>query len=732
MPDNKKTAVTKDLLVEVGCEELPPAAVQGARAQLPGLAGAALAAYRLPAREIAAFATPRRLVLLARGVPTRQRPEVKKIVGPPRARALGADGELTAAALGFLNKWGIGPEGARVEKTAKGEYFVAEVPSPQEVATDVLSDLLPALLSELSFAKTMRWPQSNVPFARPVRWLVCLFGGAVVPSAFAGLTTGATSLGHRTISPGPKDLAAVFTKRGTVNPEALKKFYEKDLGVVIDVADRRAEVIAQLKNVGVPASYLDEADYRIKSTFARVLDEVEAPSLVTDSFDVKYLWLPELVIETALLSYLHLFPLRKENGELRPRFFAISNARKEALPNFQAGIAKVIRARLADAEYFWREDLKTPLDDMARALEGVLFAEGAGTLADKTARLVEVAAALADEMSLSAVEKKHLVRAAALSKADLTSQMVREKEFAHLQGAMGRLYAAQAGEAPAVAAAIGEHYRPVGADDALPETKLGRALSLADRLDTLVTLFAAGYKPTGAKDPFALRRAAIGLCRLLLENGDGFFGRLAIENVVARAAAAGGVSGDAGTDEEVTKFIYARLAHIFLDRGFRDDMVNAVVYPAPEVAAPLTSAADKLRRLEALRDFYERRDEYIPLAIAFKRPINILRQAREKGFGKQERLDEKLLVEEEERRLYRAYREVEPEVRGAIARADYAAALGLLAKLRPAVDAFFDEVMVLCEEEDLRENRLALMQLLAEMFLSFADFTRLRGEEEYE
>jgi len=709
-----------DLLLELGCEELPPAAVAEGRHQLLSVASAGLAEARLPAAEVAAFATPRRLLLLASGLPAAQEPEVKVVTGPPVSTAYDASGGLTAAGRGFAKKWGLAEGDLRTETTAKGEYLAAEVASPEREAPQVLAELIPALLAALSFRKTMRWPQGGAAFPRPVRWLACLYGGDVVAAEYAGLQAGSQSYGHRTIAPGPKDLAPLFDD-GTVDEKRLKEFYRKELGVIVDYDGRRQAVAKQLKKAGLPPDYLEAADYHIQWTFDRVLDEIEHPTVVAGSFEERYLALPPEVVEAALLGYLHLFPVRDDAGELAPRFFAVHNARPRAGDNVRAGLERVLAARLADASYFWEVDRKTPLASMAAALNGVVFAEGAGTLADKTARLVKLAAALAERLGLDAAERGQLARAAELGKADLCSQMVREKEFTHLQGTMGRLYAEAAGEPEAVAAAIGEHYRPVATADPLPTTKLGRVLSLADRLDTLVALFAAGHRPTGAKDPFGLRRAAIGLCRLWLEDEAGVFAALPAEAALELAAAAGPPEVAA----EVGDFLANRLRQIFRDRGFRDDMVEAVL--ALESRQP----ADLLRRLEALAALYEQRDEYLRLAVAFKRPINILRQGREKNltWGK---LDEALWRQEEERALGKAYGQTEPRVRDALAGGDYGEALSLLARLRPAVDAFFDEVMVMCEEEDLRANRLAFMQLLAELFLSFADFTQLRGEEEYE
>jgi len=731
MPEKAPSA--RDLLLEVGCEELPASAVALARERLAGLAAAALRDSRLPAADVTAFATPRRLVVVATGVPAAQEAETKKVIGPPRERAYDAAGALTTAARGFLKKWNLGEADARVEATERGDYLVAEVASPTRPAADVLAEVLPRVLGALGFPRTMRWPQAEIAFPRPVRWLACLLGGDVAPLSFAGLTAAGESQGHRVLAPGARDLKPAFDAAGRLDLARLKAFYEKELAVVLDVADRRARVVAALAPAGAGRGYFEKADVHIRWTLDLVLDTAEMPAVVAGAFDARYLALPAEVVEAALLGYLHLFPIKNKSGALESRFFAVHDGRREAAANVRAGLERVLAARLADASYFWEADRKTPLDGMAKALAGVVFAEGAGTLADKAARLVALCGALAGELGLAPGEKEHLARAAALCKADLVSQMVREKEFTHLQGTMGRLYARAQGEPEEVARAIEEHHRPAGADDPLPASKLGRILALADRLDTLAALFGAGHQPTGARDPFGLRRAAVGVCRLLLEDEPRYFGGLALEQLVALASRAG--AAPHGTEAKVEAFILTRLEQIFLEEGFRDDMVAAVVFPAPEIALPLTSPRDQRLRLEALKKFHANRAEFAKLALAFKRPINILRQAREKGLDAgalaARDVSEKLLVEAEERALWREFERLKEGVAAALLKRRYDDALARLAELRPAVDKFFDTVMVMTDDEALRLNRLALMKRLADLFLLFADFTRLRGEEDY-
>lgn len=715
-----------DLLVEVGCEELPPAAVALARERLPAAAAEAFAGARLPAEEVTAFATPRRLVLIARGMPPLQEPEVKKVTGPPKAQAVDAKGAFTAAARAFLKKWNADAKSARFEKSERGEYLVVEVAAPRRPAADVLAEILPPLFGRLPFPKTMRWPQSADAFPRPVRWLVGIYAGEVVPFSFAGLVAGATSRGHRVL--GEDAALTPLFRDGRVSVAAVKDFYGRKLAVLLDVADRRARVVAGLPAIGAPPDYFDGADYHVQWTLGVVLDSVEMPGVVAGRFDEKFLALPAEVVEAALLSYLHLFPIKDAAKKLTASFFAVHNARPEAASNVVAGLTRVLKARLADAAYFWEEDKKTPLAEMAAGLTDVIFAEGAGTLAEKAARLQALAGALARRLALTPDAERRLVRAAALCKADLVSQLVREKEFTHLQGTAGYLFAQAQGEDEEVARAIGEHYRPVAADDPLPETPLGRILSAADRSDTLVVLFAAGYKPTGARDPYGLRRAAIGLCRLLVEDEDGFFRDLTVEEMVETVGEVAAVAP--AVAEEVKDFVRGRLVQIFKGQGFRDDMVEAVVSPAAEGLAPARPPRDQLRRLAALATFYKDRQSYSKLAIAFRRPLNILRQARERGLS-WTTYDERLAEDEEERRLHYEYAAAVLKVLPALESRDYDAALRHLAELRPAVDAFFDKVMVMDEDPRRRANRLALMQLLADLFLRFVDFSRLRGEEEY-
>ena len=742
------TADRKDLWLELGCEELPPAFLQGVGGELEQNAKTAFAIARCSPRTINAYATPRRLVVVVQGVPTKQEGEVKKVVGPGRDRALDAEGKWTAAALGFLKKWNVPATEARFERTEKGEYLVAEVTAPRRATGEVLGEAVTAVFGRLGFPRVMRWPQSPIPFARPARWLVCVYGGQVAAASYAGLVAGYLSYGHRTLAPGPADVRAVFDGEGALDLDRVKAFYRDRLGVLVDVEDRRRAIVEGLHSIpGVPGNYFNTVGHHIRRGLEEVLCTVEKPTVIGGTFEPKYLWLPEEIIESALLNYVHCFPTWDEAGVMRPWFFAVHNAKPEASNQILKGIKNVINARLADALFFYKNDIRTPLDEMYQRLGEVLYVAGAGTLKDKTDRLIRLVGQLKPKLRLSRNPAENaqyfvwLKRAAKLCKADLVSQTVREKEFTHLQGIMGYLIAKNQGEPAAVYAAIANHYQTIipltdnypdepnanQREHCSPAGSTGKVLAVIDKLDSIVVLFKAGYKPTSTKDPYGLRRYALSLCRILINDETGIFKGLGLKELITDAAE---IAEAGNIIKEIYDFVLSRLAYYFLDQKYRDDMVEAIVYLARESPLPLSNPRDMRARLDALQAFHGDRAAYGKLALAFKRPINILRQARDKKLTWGE-LDESRVLEPEERKLLAAYRDLAPKVRDALSRADYRTALSYLAALRPTVDVFFDTVMVMTDDAGLRANRLALMQLLADLFLSFADFTRLRGEEEY-
>lgn len=727
-----------NLFFEIGCEELPPRAVNVLSKQLADLANKAFNEERIVPRMTHFYATPRRLIFIARGLPTEQVSTVNTVTGPPVSAAYDNEGKLTKAGAGFAKKYGLAEDALKKVKTEKGEYLAAEVAEPSRPTIDVLTEVLPELINKLQYPKTMRWLSDKTSFARPIRWLVPLLDGEVIPMQYGQLEPSAYSRGHRIQGYGPHNLD-VFFEDEKLGVEEIEDFYREKMFVIVDIGRRRDFIIEQLNELDLPGEVIISGAEYIDAAFDYVVNSVEYPRVVLGDFDPKYLELPDQVIEGALLGYLNLFPVRDEDGNLMPHFVGVHNGSPRAEENVRVGLQRVTTARLADASYFWEVDIKTPLEEMAAKLDGITFVEGLGTMGDKAKRLAKLAPKFAKWAELTGDEGKALKKAAALSKADLASEMVREKEFTYLQGVMGSLYAKAAGEDDAVCAAIAEHYKPLG-DYELPETITGRSLALLDRADTLAGCFGAGMAPTGSRDPFGLRRAAVGICRILLEDEAGAFAPLTLDELLSGAVDQyGPVFPDADPWlDDVTNYVIGRLRQMLLDKKYRPDMVDAVLAVRP------LNPRDVYLRLEALNDLYlTKRGEYLDMVIALKRPINIVRHGEEKGanFGD---LTEKLFVDDVEKKTYKAFRDFERgmgEYLDAARRkgtdsvrvkGEYGSILRLMADLRPQVDEYFDEVMVMDEDEKLRANRLAFNRLLAETFLAFADFTRMKGEEEYE
>ncbi|UCE26425.1 MAG: glycine--tRNA ligase subunit beta [Candidatus Coatesbacteria bacterium] len=717
-----------DLLFEIGCEELPPAAVSSLAEQLETNASKVFADSRVPASRVIAYGTPRRVVLLAFGLPAKQVRKTTTETGPSASAAYDADGNLTKAGEGFRKKWGLKTGDLKTVETEKGLYLAAEVEAERRKTADVLTGLLPRLIESLDYPRTMRWLAGPTVFPRPIRWLVALLGGRVVGFEYAKLKAGKKSFGHRVTGYGPHDLPALFDG-GKLHLADVKRFYKKEMSVVLDPADRRKMILSGATRLKLDGKPQVVDDYRTEYALDAVVNSVEYPRVVAGVFYERYLELPAVVLEAAMLGYLKLFPVHGATDRPIAEFVGVHNGAPKAARNVRAGLERVLAARLADASFFWDIDRKTPLDEMAGRLDSVLFAEGLGTLGDKAERLAALAGELGEWCDFDAEERADLVRAAEICKADLASEMVREKEFAHLQGVMGGLYAGAADEPTEVAAVVREHYRPVGAEDSLPDTKLGRALSILNRADTLAGCFGADMAPTASKDPFGLRRGAIGLCRLLLEDDEGWFAAVELERLLWRAVE--GYGFDAKPDEEpwlddLVRYVLARLRRIFSDAGYPADVINAVLEVRPLRPRDLAGRLDALAELRA-----KDRADYIDFVIAFKRPINILRQGRERNLEWTD-FDPELIEQPEERALYETYATGRDSVVELIADGEHRDALDEIAAMRPAVDAFFDEVLVMCDDAVLRSNRLALMQDMADLFLSFADFTKLRGEEEYE
>jgi len=694
-----------DLVFELGTEEIPAGYLPPAARQLREGAERFLADHRLEAAAVETHATPRRLVLMMPGLAEAQEDRTEEVTGPPWHAAFDADGKPTKAAEGFARGRGLEPKDLRRVETGRGPYVGATVTVRGRPTIELLAAALPELIAALDFPKTMVWGPQRFRFARPIRWILALFGSDVVPFEVEGVAAGRVTYGHRVLAKGPFTL-----KKAADYEKALEK------GRVVLRASERARRITEL--LETTAREAGGALVPDPGLVEEVSYLVETPSAFASDFDEEFLELPDPVVTTAMRDHQRYFAVADPHGRLLPRFLCVANSAPEAVDRVKDGNRRVLRARLDDARFYWNEDRKTRLADKVPQLAGVVWLEGYGSLADKTRRLEKLASSLADAVAPG--EGDTVARAALLAKTDLVTEMIRDgKEFTALQGVMGREYALANGEPPAVALALEEQYRPRFAGDDLPSSGPGAALALADRIDTMVGVWAAGLKPTSSKDPFALRRGALGVIRILLDREL----PLRIEDLVDRAAEGYGdlLADRAGLVREVTEFVRDRMSRFLTDeQGFEADVVAAVV---PSAGGNPLDARARCAALGTLRS--EHREDFDALAAGFKRAKNILKKDRADGEPTADRL-----AEDAERALYEAWRAVDAEVAAAERDRRYRDAFAGLARLRAPIDAFFDSVMVLTEDPALRENRLRLLGSIVDRVLGLADLSRLSVRDE--
>lgn len=694
-----------DLVYEIGTEEIPAGYLPPAVAQLRQEAEKLFAEARLRPESVETHATPRRLVLFARGLPARQEDRTEEVTGPPWKAAFGADGNPTKAAEGFARGRGLTVADLRKVETEKGPYVGATVKIAGKSTVDLLAEALPEITARLAFPKTMRWGPDRFRFARPIRWLLALLGDQVIPFRIEGAESGRLTYGHRILARGP------FEVKTAADYEAA---LERGL-VTLRAAERAARIEALLVAAARTAGGTVVPDPELVDEVSYL---VETPSVFAGSFDREFLELPAPVIVTAMRDHQRYFAIADAAGALLPGFLCVANSARDAVKQVLDGNQRVLRARLDDARFYWNEDLKTTLEQKVPRLERVVWLEGFGSLRDKTDRIALLAARLAGDLAPEARET--VDRAARLAKADLVTEMIKDgKEFTALQGVIGREYARRQGETEEVALALEEQYRPRFSGDALPETDAGACLALADRLDTLVGVWAAGLKPTGSKDPFALRRGALGIVRILLDRGRD----VAVRDLLAAAAEGygAGVKDPGAVVAEAADFVRDRLAgHLTDEEGFDADVVAAVVPVAGE--NPLDARA-RTAALARLRD--ARGEDLEALAAGFKRAKNILKKDSAEGDP-----EAGLLREPAERALFEAFTRVDGRVAEAQREHRYGDAFTELAGLRSPIDAFFDGVMVLVDDPAVRTNRLRLLGRIVDRVQGLADLSRVAVAEE--
>ena len=689
---------TRNFLVEIGTEELPPKALRSLIDAFAENLGSAIDDARLEHGDVHRYASPRRLAVLIDSLAEGQEDLNTAQKGPPVSVAFDDDGNLTAAGKAFAKKCGVAPADLGRTSTDKGEWLSCDVVERGQTAAELLPALIESALASLPIPRRMRWGDGDAEFVRPVHWIVLLHGATVIETTIMGIKTGNESRGHRFMCSEPVSIAKASDYLSTL---------EKHGSVIADL-DRRRTMVQD----GVTAEAEAVGGHVVDGEllFDEVASLVEWPVPMTGNFDEKYLQLPREVVVSTLTGHQRYFPVADESGQLLPHFITVANIKSTDPEQVRSGNERVIHPRLADAAFFWDGDRRTPLAARIDALREVVYQHGLGSLADKGARVAALATWIATVLDY---DVSNVVRAAELSKCDLITDMV--GEFPDLQGTMGRYYAQLDGEPDAVADAIGEQYHPRFAGDTLPTTLDGQILAMADRLDTLAGIFAIGKKPSGNRDPFGLRRAALGIVRLLVECELDLDLKEMI--TIAVDAQPSGKHDSVDVQAEVYAYISERLRRYFLDR---DTSLDTETFDAVLVRQP-ASLLDFLRRLDAVQSFLGH-ESASSLAAANKRIANILKKADKHDGGE---VKEKLLQDDAELALWSALKTTRESLAPMLEAREYTAALDELATLRGVVDTFFDDVMVMADNEAVKNNRLALLAELRALFLNVADISKL-------
>jgi glycyl-tRNA synthetase beta chain len=687
-----------ELLFEIGTEEIPAGYIGPALEHFGRAAEKQFQDLGLACGGIETLGTPRRLTLVVRDLQEKQPDRTVEHTGPSKQAGFDPDGKPSRAAIGFARSRGVTVDELKITVTPKGEYLMAVEDVKGENTADLLPGLLQTLLKDLPFPKSMRWGDGEIAFVRPIQWLLARYGARTIMFSVAGIESGDATWGHRFMAPGPMTVDGFDDYR-----EKLEEHW-----VMVDQAERRRSVAAQVEDAvraqgGGAKPVLDE------DLLDTVTNLVEYPWGVCGAFDDKFLALPREVLITSMREHQKYFPVVGSEGRLLPHFVAVNNTRIDDMALAVNGHERVLRARLEDALFFFDEDKKTRLADRRQDLQGIVFQNRLGSMLDKSERIAALAAGLA--RLISPAQEANAGRASRLAKCDLLTEMV--GEFPSLQGIMGREYALLDGEDQEVAEAIYEHYKPVRAGGELPQGTVGALVGIADRADTLSGCFAIGEKPTGTTDPFGLRRQTLGLLHIIL--GHGF--RVSLAEIINSALQGydGPVDVPDNTAAEIMDFIRTRFANDLIAGGTRPEVVAAAT------AIGFDDVVDCRARIEALSGI-GRREEFAVLAWSFKRISNIIKENRETT------VREELLAEEAERDLYATLIDVRMKTVPLVEEGRYGEALDAMLAMKGPVDRFFDDVMVMTENPDTRQNRLNLLTALREIVLMVGDISRMHLE----
>jgi glycyl-tRNA synthetase beta chain len=683
------------LLLEIGTEEIPAGYIQPALDALASNLTARMTQARIDHDAVHVFGTPRRLVVRLDHVADRQKAVTEEVLGPPERIAFDDQGQPTVPARKFSEKVGVPVNRLKVTETEKGRYLSATLSDKGLPTRTVLKELLPEIIMSTPFPKTMRWSDLNIAFARPIQSILALLGDKVISFTLGDkIKSGRFAWGH------------MFMQHQKIKIDHAAEYEDRlqAAHVVVDIDKRREmvrrEVDAAAKALGGRALPDDEL-------LDIVTNLVEIPVATGGRFDDVFLELPREILITSMREHQKYFAVVDENDRLMPCFVAVNNTRIKDLDLVAHGHERVLRARLSDAQFFYRADLQDKMDDWRERLKGVLFQAKLGSMHAKVERVEKLGAHLT---RVEAEDVQSTVRRAAqLCKADLVSQVV--GEFAKLQGIMGRVYAAAANEPGDIPAAVEEHYRPIYSGGALPQTRSGALLAIADKLDTICGCFSVGLIPTGASDPYALRRQGIGIVQIILHHGLD----LSLENAIAAGLSHFDIPTETAVADQILAFIRNRVTRMLVEEGFDKDVVAAVASVSIDDLPDVWRRAQALQKLKGAADFE-------PLAAGFKRVVNILRKTE---VPDEATIDPALFVEPAEKALHDAFLETREKVGALLGNGDLEEALRVIATLRQPVDQFFEDVMVMCDDRPLRENRLALLKTIAGLFNRMADFSKI-------
>ena len=683
--------MAKDLLFEIGAEEIPAGFMPNILGQLKQLAETKLNDAHLPFESIATYGTPRRLALIVKGLADTSAEISERHKGPSASIAYDVDGNPTKAAIGFARGKGLDVADLVVEDG----YIYAETKTAGVPAKDIVTDMLPQLITGLNFPKSMHWGNLDAKFVRPVRWLVALLDEEVIPVEFATVKSGNVTRGHRFLG-----ADEITIKNAASYVDTLKENF-----VMVDQDARRELISKQLHDIAASknASIVWDDDLLEEINYL-----VEWPTALCGGFEESYLALPDAAIITPMKDHQRYFPLVDQDGKLLPMFLTVRNGSDHSIEVVQAGNERVLRARLDDAQFFFNEDRKKPLIDRQDGLTKIVFQEGLGNLADKTERLLTLGRVFSEECELHEDARVVLERATELAKTDLTTGMV--TEFTELQGVMGKEYALLDGESPEVAEAIFEQYLPRFAGDVLPQTEAGKVLSIIDKIDNIVATFSRGLIPTGSQDPYALRRQTIGILNILLNSE----WNISLRPIIVESMNLLNVPADK-QDEllgQVEEFITLRLKNIFLDREVPHHVIDLLL------SNNELSVADAEGLVKAL--LANRIDENVELVQAFTRMYNLVKDVTYTG------VDESLLKEDAERALYEMATKASEASIDAWDKNDYDAVVAVPATLVPAINTFFEDVMVMDKDEAIKANRLQLVRLAYSVMAIIGDISALK------